>query len=231
VALSKQTATINGVFVQNREWLDFIYQVVSLAEGFVPPALALFLLYRYLRPPGSGFGIGFDTSRLKVESLQGVGFAALIGIPGLVVVYTAHRLGLGVNIVASSLPDVWYRIPVLVASALQNATSEEVIVMGYLLTRLAQLGWTRERAIGAAAGAARQLPPLPGLRRVSRQRRDGCDLRMVVHPDSPGVAAAYRAFPSGRGELRRIRLPAQPGQLALDPHLRIHRRYFYRGYG
>jgi membrane protease YdiL (CAAX protease family) len=151
VALSKQTATINGVFVQNREWLDFLYQVVSLAEGFVPPALALFLLYRYLRPPGSGFGIGLDTSRLRLENLQGVGFAALIGIPGLILVYGAHRLGLGVTIVPSSLPDVWYRVPVLVASALQNATSEEIIVMGYLLTRLAQLGWTRERAIGVAA--------------------------------------------------------------------------------
>ena len=151
VALSKQTATINGVFIQNREWLDFLYQVVSLAEGFVPPALAVFLLYRYLRPPGPGFGIGLDTSKLKLESLQGVGFAALIGIPGLVLVYAAHRLGASVTIVPSSLPDVWYRIPVLVVSALQNATSEEIIVMGYLLTRLAQLGWTRERAIGVAA--------------------------------------------------------------------------------
>jgi uncharacterized protein len=151
LALSKQTATINGVFIQNREWLDFLYQVVSLAEGFVPPALAVFLLYRYLRPPGAGFGIGLDTSRLKLESLQGAAFAALIGIPGLVLVYGAHRLGVSVMIVPSSLPDVWYRIPVLVVSALQNATSEEIIVMGYLLTRLAQLGWTRERAIGVAA--------------------------------------------------------------------------------
>ena len=151
VALSKQTATINAVFVQNREWLDFLYQVVSLVEGFVPPALALYLLYRYLRPPGPGFGIGLDASRWKIESLQGVAFAALIGLPGLVLVYAAHRLGLSVTIVPSSLPDVWYRIPVLVVSALQNATSEEIIVMGYVLTRLAQLGWTRERAIGAAA--------------------------------------------------------------------------------
>ena len=150
VALSKQTATINGVFIQNREWLDFLYQVVSLAEGFFPPALAVFLLYRYLRPPGPGFGIGLDTSKLKLESLQGVGFAALIGIPGLVLVYAAHRLGASVTIVPSSLPDVWYRIPVLVASALQNATSEEIIV-GYLVTRLRQLRWRLAAVIAASA--------------------------------------------------------------------------------
>jgi membrane protease YdiL (CAAX protease family) len=148
-ALGNQTAVLNGTYVQDRQWLDFIYQVVGVAEGFIAPALALFLLAR--SPAGRGFGIGFDRLRLSREAVLGAGFAALIGIPGLGLVYTAHRFGFNTNIVASGLPDVWYRIPVLVASALQNATSEEIIVMGYLLTRLAQLGWSRERSILAAA--------------------------------------------------------------------------------
>jgi membrane protease YdiL (CAAX protease family) len=148
-SLGSQTAVLNGTYVQDREWLDFIYQVVGLAEGFVAPALALFLLAR--SPALRGFGIGFDRLRLGREALQGAGFAALIGIPGLGLIYTAHRFGFNTQLVASGLPDVWYRIPVLVTSALQNATSEEIIVMGYLLTRLAQLGWTRERSILAAA--------------------------------------------------------------------------------
>ncbi len=148
-ALGSQTSVLNGTYVQDREWLDFIYQVVGQAEGFVAPALALFLLAR--SPAGRGFGIGFDRLRLGREVLLGAGFAALIGIPGLGLVYTAHRFGFNTQLVASGLPDVWYRIPILVTSALQNATSEEIIVMGYLLTRLAQLGWTRERSILAAA--------------------------------------------------------------------------------
>ena len=148
-ALGSQTSVLNGTYVQDRQWLDFIYQVVGQAEGFVAPALALFLLAR--SPAGRGFGIGFDRLRLGRDAWLGAGFAALIGIPGLGLVYTAHRFGFNTQLVASGLPDVWYRIPILVTSALQNATSEEIIVMGYLLTRLAQLGWTRERSILAAA--------------------------------------------------------------------------------
>jgi membrane protease YdiL (CAAX protease family) len=148
-ALGNQTAVLNGTYVQDRQWLDFIYQVVGQAEGFVAPALALFLLAR--SPAGRGFGIGFDRLRLSHDALFGAGLAALIGIPGLGLVYTAHRFGFNTQLVASGLPDVWYRIPILVTSALQNATSEEIIVMGYLLTRLAQLGWSRERSILAAA--------------------------------------------------------------------------------
>jgi membrane protease YdiL (CAAX protease family) len=148
-ALGQQTAVLNGTYVQDREWLDFIYQVVSLFNGMIPPLFALFLLAR--SQLGPGFGIGFDWTRIKREIAQGAGFAALIGIPGIGVVYAAHEFGFNAQIVAESLPDVWYRIPVLIASAFQNATSEEVIVIGYLLTRLGQLGWSRERSIVAAA--------------------------------------------------------------------------------
>lgn len=148
-ALSAQSSVLNGTYVQDRSWLDFIYQVVGLAEGFVAPALALLLLAR--SPAGRGFSIGLTRARLPRDSLLGAGFAALIGIPGLGLVYLAHTFGFNTQIVASGLPDVWYRLPVLVVSALQNATSEEVVVMGYLLTRLAQLGWTRERSILSAA--------------------------------------------------------------------------------
>ena len=148
-ALGNQTAVLNGTYVQDRQWLDFIYQVVGQAEGFVAPALALLLLAR--SPGGPGFGIGFDRLRLGREAVLGAGFAGLIGIPGLGLVYAAHRFGFNTQLVASGLPDVWYRIPILVTSALQNATSEEIIVMGYLLTRLAQLGWSRERSILTAA--------------------------------------------------------------------------------
>ncbi|MGI8881342.1 MAG: CPBP family intramembrane glutamic endopeptidase [Jatrophihabitans sp.] len=148
-ALGSQTAQLNGTYVADREWLDFLYQVVGLAEGFVAPGLALLLLARL--PGGLGFGIGFDRSRWRPELLYGAGFAALIGLPGLGLVYLASRYGFNAQLEVTNIPDVWYRVPVLVVSALQNATSEEVIVSGYLLTRLAYLGWSRERSIAAAA--------------------------------------------------------------------------------
>ena len=42
--------------------------------------------------------------------------------------------------------------PVLVLSAIQNALLEEVLVVGYLLHRLRQLGWSDNRALALSAG-------------------------------------------------------------------------------
>ena len=42
---------------------------------------------------------------------------------------------------ASALADNWWTIPVLVLAAAENAVLEEVIMLGYLFTRLSQLHW------------------------------------------------------------------------------------------
>ncbi len=59
--------------------------------------------------------------------------------------------GFNLTVVPESLPDVWWKIPVLIASAVQNAVLEEVIVVGYLLRRLGQTGWTPLAALAASA--------------------------------------------------------------------------------
>jgi membrane protease YdiL (CAAX protease family) len=76
---------------------------------------------------------------------------ALIGIPGLALVWTAHQLGLNASLAVVDFPDVWYRIPYLLLSAFQNGLAEEIIVVGYLLTRLRQMGWSNQRALVASA--------------------------------------------------------------------------------
>jgi membrane protease YdiL (CAAX protease family) len=53
--------------------------------------------------------------------------------------------------VPESLPAVWWRIPVLLLSAAHDGILEEILVIGYLLRRLDQLGWTPWKAIIAAA--------------------------------------------------------------------------------
>jgi membrane protease YdiL (CAAX protease family) len=126
-------------------WLDLLDDLADLLHGLAPPLLALVLLAR--APGGAGFGIGFDLRRFRAETGQGVGFLALIGIPGLALVYAAHQAGVNASLDVVNFPDVWYRIPYLLASAFQNGLSEEVIVVGYMLTRLSQIGWTRERAL------------------------------------------------------------------------------------
>ena len=59
--------------------------------------------------------------------------------------------GANLTVVAENLPEVWWRIPVLVLSAFQNGLLEEVLVAGYLLHRLRQLGWSDNRALAASA--------------------------------------------------------------------------------
>ena len=130
-------------------YLDLAYQLLGILNGIVPPLLALLLLAR--NPGGRGFGVGWDLRDRGRTVAQGIGFTALIGIPGLALVYTAHRIGVNASLAAVSYPDYWYRIPSLLVSAFQNGLSEEIIVVAFLLTRLRQLGWTDTRALGASA--------------------------------------------------------------------------------
>jgi membrane protease YdiL (CAAX protease family) len=149
---SHAVATLNGSQA-DRSWVDLSYQLVGLLSGVVPALLALYLLAQSpaLDAARTGFGIGFDRLRLKLETAQGLGFAALIGIPGLGVVALARHLGVNAQIDASGLADVWYRYPILVLSGFQNGLYEEVIMIGFLLTRFRQLNWRPWTAILVSA--------------------------------------------------------------------------------
>jgi len=59
--------------------------------------------------------------------------------------------GINLTVAPSTLNDVWWRLPVLVLAAIENGFLEEVLVVGYLVTRLEQLrlpGWA---VIGVSA--------------------------------------------------------------------------------
>ena len=129
--------------------LDLIDSLAGILNGIFPAVLAIALLAR--SPAGVGFGIGLDRLKWRSDSAFGIGFFALIGLPGLGLVYLAHALGLNASLQVVDFPDVWYRVPYLVLSAIQNGAAEEFVVIAYLITRLGQLGWSRERAIIAAA--------------------------------------------------------------------------------
>ena len=148
IPLSQSQATLNGSVVPNQAWLDLVYQLVGIGFGVVPALLALHLLTRDRIPPRA---IGVDGTRPGWDLGRGALLAAVIGIPGLLLYLAAYALGISATIVPSGLPDVWWRVPVLVLSAAMNATLEEVVVVGYLITRLRQLGRSMPWAIGLAA--------------------------------------------------------------------------------
>jgi membrane protease YdiL (CAAX protease family) len=130
------------------EWLDILQDLVDVLSGVLPAFLAVVLLMR--TPGGRSLAVGLDRLRGR-EVVQGLGFAAVIGIPGLGLVYAARQLGLNAQIVVTDFPDVWYRIPMLLLQAVQQGTAEEVVVCAFVLTRLRQIGWSNSRALAAAA--------------------------------------------------------------------------------
>jgi membrane protease YdiL (CAAX protease family) len=151
--LSDQAATLNGSRAPDRPWLDLAWQLFGIGVDLVPVALvAHFLLREWAGAGGPGLrAIGFDLRRPRFDLAWGAVVAAGIGGTGLMLYLGAHAAGANLTVVPESLPEVWWKIPVLIASALQNAVLEEVIVVGYLLRRLGQLGWTPMGALVASS--------------------------------------------------------------------------------
>lgn len=136
--LGEQTATLNPVRAA-RPNFDLTYQILSLFFAIVPVLLALYLLSEAGR--SAVRRIGMDLRKPGSDALWGLGLGALIGIPGLALYVGGRALGITVQVQASALSDYWWTIPVLILAALKNGLLEEVLVVGYLVERLEELGW------------------------------------------------------------------------------------------
>ncbi|MBU3752244.1 MAG: CPBP family intramembrane metalloprotease [Mycobacterium sp.] len=122
--------------------------MVSIAQLVAWGGLALYLLWRSgIRP--SMIGVG--RIRWRSDAAAGLGLAALIGVPGLLLYLAARHLGLNAEVEPSGLRESWWRIPVLILAAFANGFAEEVVVVGYLITRLQQLGISQSRAVLASS--------------------------------------------------------------------------------
>ena len=111
-------------------------------------ALAVYLLWR------SGFGpqqIGLGRPRWRPDVLGGVGLALLIGLPGLGFYLLSRIMGINASVEPAELYDTWWRIPVLLMISFANGWAEEVIVVGFLFTRLRQLRVSPVAAVVASS--------------------------------------------------------------------------------
>jgi membrane protease YdiL (CAAX protease family) len=146
--LSKQTASLN-TSVSPRPWLDLTYQLLGIGFALLPVLLAVHLLAR--DPGDPARTLGLDARRPGQDLARGAGLAALIGLPGLALFWAAAQLGVNATLVPAALPEVWWTVPVLILAAVQNSVLEEVIVVGYLVTRLRQLQWRLGAIVAASA--------------------------------------------------------------------------------
>ena len=131
------SAPIRGVEAPLFADVGLVYQLLNLATSLVPVVLVLHFLGR---SGESAASIGLDATRPWADLRWGVGLAALVGAVGLGIYVLA--VGLGVNRTV---------IPILLLAAARSGLLEEVIVCGYLLRRLDQLGWSPAKALWSSA--------------------------------------------------------------------------------
>lgn len=145
--LSQQTATINRPLSQQAV-LDLVYQLLSFAFGLAPVALVIYLVWQSSSPRLGALGLGAPLTGnyhrrrrwWPREMWQGVGLAALIGIPGIGFYLAAKGLGINATVVPTVLDTYWWTIPILVLQALKAALGEELIVVAYFFDRMRKLG-------------------------------------------------------------------------------------------
>jgi membrane protease YdiL (CAAX protease family) len=127
----------------------FVQRILSELIDLAPVALVAHLLGR----SGEGMRrLGFDRTRMRSDVAFGAGLAlvALVAVAGATAIARALDAPLrpveAVNADASLAA-----IPLALLMSGVAAVSEEVIVNGYVITRLEDLGWNRSRALLASA--------------------------------------------------------------------------------
>ena len=148
--IRNSTATLNAN-QSDREWLDLTLQVLGIGFALVPVALALYLLSLDPDKPSPLRWLGIDRANRGRDVLWGVGLAAVIGLPGLGLYAIGRALGITAEVIPAPVDQYWWTVPVLILSALQNAVLEEVVVVGFVMTRLRQLRWSVPATIVTSA--------------------------------------------------------------------------------
>lgn len=142
-------APISGVKVASvSQTTNVLRQFVGIAFGLAPVWLVTYLVRRSGEGPDS-IGLRFD--RPRADLVAGVVLFGVVAVGGIVVYLAA--VALEVNRFVVPVPPLghWWTIPVLVARAVEAGLLEEIVVVGYLVTRLRQVGASDVSAIGASA--------------------------------------------------------------------------------
>ena len=147
--LADQAAKLNTSQAPGRPWLDLAWQLFGIATALVPVVLVAHFLTR--EGAGGLRALGFDRTRPGFDLGAGAAVAAAIGGCGIAFYLIAQASGFNLTVEPESLPPVWWKYPVLVLSAVQNSVLEEVIVLGYMVRRLDQLGWRPMTVLAASS--------------------------------------------------------------------------------
>ncbi len=117
VPLAQQTVALNAPAAQVG-LVDLALQLTRVLQLVGWGALGAYLL---IRAGIAMRAVGLDAKQPGRDALGAAGLAALIGIPGLGLYFTARALGVSLTIAPSTLDGTWWQLPVLIASAFANS--------------------------------------------------------------------------------------------------------------
>src|SRR5204862_7455818 len=147
--VSVLTAPLKGVTVAaaNPDPV-FANQVLGFVFGLAPVLVVVHLVRR----DGEGVGvIGLAWDRPREDLFRGIVLFAVVGLAWLGIYLAAVGLGINRFVIPAPPPGHWWTWPVLLMDATGAALLEEAIVLGYLGTRVQQVGWAPVAPVAASA--------------------------------------------------------------------------------
>lgn len=135
-SLSEQQTVLNAPQA-TLDLLDFGKQLLNVVQHIGWGGLGLYLIWR----GGMRLAeIGLNRDHRARDLARGAALTAAIGIPGLLFYLVTWQWGLSLAVQPSTLDDTWWEPITLTLAAFGHAFAEEILVVGYLITRLRQLG-------------------------------------------------------------------------------------------
>jgi membrane protease YdiL (CAAX protease family) len=143
------SAPVNsGVIVAVFSNSDLARQVTGIVFALVP----VWLVFYLIRRNGESLEtFGLDTRTLRSDAGWGVLLGLGVSVLGLGIYLAAIALNVNRFVVPVPPLGYWWSIPILVLGSVQNGLLEEIVVVGYMIPRLEQVGMRDAYAILTSA--------------------------------------------------------------------------------
>jgi membrane protease YdiL (CAAX protease family) len=144
------SAPVSGVTVASADQnSQLLLQFMDFAFGLAPVALVLYLIRQDDESPAR-FGL---TSPLGFGSDLALGgfLATIVSLVGIAIYVGSVSLHLNRFVVPVPPLGHWWTIPMLVLTAIEAGLLEELIVVGYMITRSEQIGISTAAAVAMSA--------------------------------------------------------------------------------
>jgi membrane protease YdiL (CAAX protease family) len=148
--ISLLSAPVSGVYVAAGNPSNLFVRQLS---GFVFGLAPVYLVWHLVRRSDEGLGgIGLAADAPANDLARGCALFVIVALGGIGIYLGAVELGVNRFVIPVPYQGHWWTVPALVLNSAQAGLLEEVVVLGYLVTRLRQLDWSGGAVVLASAG-------------------------------------------------------------------------------